>query len=306
MKKINFSTTFCKVKFKTPLIAPSGIVVEPDKIISLCKTKALGGATTKSYSLLPRQGHPMPHIASFQSGFINAVGLKNPGINKAIGEVKKIKKKTKKPIIASIFAGQLSEFAHLAQQIKKAKPDLIELNLSCPHVDDEFGRPLACDPLLSAMAVLEVKNKVKDIPILAKLTPNTPDLKQVAYEVEKAGADALCAINTVGPGLLINIKQKKPILGHGVGGTSGPAIKPIALRCVNDIYKTVKIPIIGMGGVSNGKDALEMIMAGATLVGIGSAIYQQGFKVFNRVLEEMQGIINQEKLGSLKKIRGII
>ncbi len=306
MNKVRLSTSFCKVKFSTPLISPSGIVVEPQEIIKLAKTKGIGGVTTKSFSILPRQGHPLPVIAYYQVGYINAVGLKNPGIKKATQETAKLRKIVRKPIVASIFAGQLSEFSILAGQISKARPDFIELNLSCPNVDDEFGKPFATDPLLSAMAVLEVKKAVKKIPIIAKLTPNTPYLSQVAFEVEKAGVDAICAINTVGPGMLINFKTRKPILSYGVGGVSGTAIKPVALRCVHEIYKTVKIPIIGMGGINNGKDALEMIMAGATLVGIGSAIYQEGYEIFDKVIKEMKEIMIQEKISSLKQIRGII
>lgn len=306
MKKIRLSTIFCKIKFTTPFIAPSGIVVDPDEIIKLSKVKGIGGITTKSISISPREGNPPPTIASYKIGYINAVGLKNPGIKKAVKETKKLKKTVKKPIIVSIFAGQLSEFPILAKEISKAKPDFIELNLSCPNVDDEFGKPFATDPLLSARVVIEVKKVIKNVPIIAKLTPNTLDLKRVAFEVEKAGVDAICAINTVGPGMLINLKTRKPMLNNRVGGVSGSAIKPIALRCVNDIYKTVKIPIIGMGGVSNGKDAIEMIMAGATLVGIGSAIYEGGYEIFDKIKQEIENIMIKEKLESLRKIRGVV
>lgn len=304
--EINLFTNFCKVKFKTPLVSASGIVVEPLEIIKLSQFKGVGGLTTKSISILPREGNPLPIIASFKVGFVNAVGLKNPGIKAAKKEMGKLKKFVKQPIIISIFGAQLADFPILAKEIAVNKPDLIELNLSCPNVDDEFGKPFATDPLLSAMAVLEVKKVVKDIPVIAKLTPNTPDLKKVAYEVEQAGADAICAINTVGPGMLINLKTRKLILSHGVGGVSGAGIKPIALRCVNDIYKTVKIPIIGMGGIRDGKDAIEMIMAGATLVGIGTAVYERGYQVFDKIIEEMKVIIKQEKINSLKAIRGIV
>jgi len=306
VNKINLGTNFCKKKFSSPLISVSGIVVDLKENIKLSKIKGVGGITTKSISVLPRTGHPLPIICSYNGGFINAVGLKNPGIEQAAKEISFFKKKVKKPLIASIFAGQLSEFPILAAKIAKAKPDFIELNLSCPNVDDEFGKPFATDPLLSAMAVLEVKKIVKNIPLIAKLTPNTPFLQQVAFEVEKAGADAISAINTVGPGLLINFKTRKPILSNRVGGLSGPAIKPIALRCINEIYRTVKIPIIGMGGVCNAKDALEMIMAGATLVGIGSAIYGQGYQVFDRIALEMRTICQKEKIRTIKQIRGII
>ncbi|MFH0773382.1 MAG: dihydroorotate dehydrogenase [bacterium] len=300
------TVSFCHVTFPTPLISVSGVVVDVPQIIKLAHLKGVGGVTTKSVSILPREGNPIPRVASFGIGYINSVGLRNPGIKAAILEMKELKNEIKKPIIASIFAFQMMEFPLLASEIAKSKPDFIELNLSCPNVDDEIGRSFATDPLLSAIAVMEVKKVVKNIPIIAKLTPNTPDLKRVAHEVEEAGADAISAINTVGPGIVIDLKRRKPILGNRVGGISGRAIKPIALRCVNDIYKTVNIPIIGMGGISTGKDAIEMIMAGATLVGIGSAIYQGGQQVFNVINDEMKEYLKAEKINSLKKIIGII
>lgn len=303
---MKISVSFCNVKFSTPFISVSGIVVDVPQIIKLAQLKGVGGVTTKSMSILPREGNPIPRIASFGIGYINSVGLRNPGIKEAVLEMKELKKEIKKPIIASIFAFQMMEFPLLASEIATSKPDFIELNLSCPNVDDEIGRSFATDPLLSAIAVMEVKKVVKDIPIIVKLTPNTPDLKRVAYEVEKAGADAISAINTVGPGMVIDLKRRRPILGNRIGGISGQAIKPIALRCVNDIYKTVKIPIIGMGGVSSGRDAIEMIMAGATLVGIGSAVYQGGQQIFNVINNEMKEYLKVEKINSLKKIIGII
>lgn len=306
MKKNLLSTKFCQVNFPTPLISVSGIVESLDENLKLAKIKGVGGITTKSISLLPRVGNPPPIIVSYQIGYLNAVGLRNPGVKKAKKEITLFKKKVKKPIIASIFAGQLSEFSILAQKIAKSNPDLIELNLSCPNVDDEFGKPFAIDPLLSALAVIEVKKVVKKIPIIAKLSPNTPDLKKVCFEIEQAGVDAISAINTVGPGMILDFNKRKSFLSHGVGGVSGAAIKPIALRCINDIYKTVKIPIIGMGGVGSGKDVLEMIMAGATLVGIGSAIYKDGYSIFDKVLTQVEDLMKENKIKTLKSIRGII
>ncbi len=303
---MNTSVSFCHVRFPTPLISVSGVVVDVPQIIKLAQLEGVGGVTTKSTSILPREGNPVPRIASFGVGYVNSVGLRNPGIKKAISEMKELKKGIKKPIIASIFAFQMMEFPILAADIAKSKPDCIELNLSCPNVDDELGRSFATDPLLSAIAVMEVKKVVKDIPIIAKLTPNTPDLKRVAHEVEEAGADAIAAINTVGPGLVIDLKKRKPVLGNRVGGVSGKAIKPVALRCVNDIHKTVKIPIIGIGGVSSGMDAIEMMMAGATLVGVGSAIYQGGQQIFNVINSEIKDYMKKEKAQSLKKIIGTI
>lgn len=303
---MNLKTTFCKINFSSPLVSVSGIVVDTNQNINLSKIKGVGGITTKSISLLPREGNPIPRVASFGVGFINSVGLRNPGVHQAIKDIKLLKQNTNKPIIVSIVAFQMMEFPLLVQEIAKSEPDFIELNLSCPNVDDEAGKPFATDPLIAAIAVAEVKKVVKHIPIIAKLTPNTLDIKRVAHEVEMAGADAISAINTTGPGMLIDIKKRKPIIGNRVGGISGQAIKPIALRCVNDIYKAVKIPIIGIGGISSAKDAIEMIMAGATLVGIGSAIYQSGQKIFDTIKTEMKSILTTEKIKSLKTIRGII
>ncbi len=303
---ITLKTNFCGVEFSSPLVSVSGIVVDLPQNIKLAQIKGIGGITVKSISVLPREGNPIPRIASFGIGYVNSVGLRNSGVEKGVTDLIDLKKTTKKPIIASIVGFQLRELPLLAQKVAQANPDFIELNLSCPNVDDEVGRPFATDALLSAIAVMEVKKVVKHIPIIVKLTPITPDLKKVAYEVEEAGADAISAINTAGPGMVIDFKRRKPILGSRVGGMSGAAIFPLALRCVNDIYKTVKIPIIGQGGVSNGKDALEMIMAGATLVGIGSAVYQRGQQVYDHVKSEMMKLCKTERIVSLKKLRGII
>ncbi len=303
---INLKTSFCGVEFSTPFVSVSGIVVDLPQNIRLAQIRGVGGITPKSISILPREGNPIPRIASFGIGFLNSVGLRNSGVDKGVEDLIALKKTTKKPIIASIVGFQLKELPYLAKRVASAKPAFIELNLSCPNVDDEVGRPFATDPLLAAIIVHEVKKVVKDIPIIAKLTPNTLDLKKVAYEVEEAGADAISAINAAGPGMLIDHKRRKPVLGNRVGGMSGAAIFPLALRCVNDIAKTVKIPIIGLGGVSNGKDALEMIMAGATLVGVGSVIFQKGQKIFDEIDCEMKDICRAERIRSLKKIRGII
>lgn len=302
--KLNVS--FCHKNFLTPFILVSGIVVKTDEIIKVGKKKSCAGITTKSFSLKPRKGHPPPTITKFNAGFLNAVGLRNPGIKKAVNIIKVLKQKLKKPVIASIFGSQLSEFSSLVEKISTAKPDIIELNLSCPNVDDEFGKPFALDPLMTALAVLEVKKNLKKIPLVVKLSANTPDLPKVAYEAAKAGADGFSLINTIGPGLLLNIKLRKPILSNRVGGVSGPAIKPIALRAVYEVYKTVKLPLIGIGGISSGYDAIEMIMAGASLVGIGSAIFTYGYQIFDKIEKELITFCQKEKIKTLEEIRGCI
>ena len=299
----NLKTCFCGITFPTPLILASGIVHTPAAFMALASQKGVGGITWKSISLKPRAGHPLPVVTPYSAGFINSVGLKNPGVKQAVKEIREVKKHIKIPLLASIVAFQMSEFPQLATEIAKAAPDLIELNLSCPNVDDEIGRPFSTDPLLSALAVQEVKRVVKHIPVIAKLTPNVVDIKEIAKAVENAGADAISAINTVGPGLLIDAKTRKAKLGNKIGGISGPSIKPLALRCVWDIAKTVKIPILGMGGVNNGEDALEMMMAGATLVGIGSAVFGKGFGIFDQINQQMLDLMKIYEIASFASIK---
>ncbi len=303
---LNLQTEFCGVKFPTPIVIPSGFITSVQAMIVLSKISGVGGLTWKSTGLLPREGYNTPIVAKYDAGIINAVGLKNPGVEKTIPEIKFVKQKIKIPVIASIFAFQISEFSEVTRRIIDAGPDLLEVNISCPHVHDELGRPIADDPILSAMVIQEVKRVAKKIPVIAKLSPNVANLGEIAKAVEDAGADGIAAINTAGPGMLIDLKQRKAILGNKIGGLSGAGIKPLALRCVYQIAKAVKIPIIGMGGISNGANALEMVMVGAKLIGVGSAMFGQGTSVYGKILKEMSDIMKQENITNLESIRGCI
>jgi len=178
------------------------------------------------------------------------------------------------------------------------------LNISCPNVSDEFGRPFACDAGDAARITATVK-EITSIPIIVKLSPNVTDISAIAASVEQAGADAIAAINTLGPGMVIDIHSGQPILANKVGGVSGPAIRPMAVRCVYDIYRTVEIPIIGIGGVTDERDAIEMIMAGATAVGVGSAVRYRGLEVFETILDEMRAFVVEESHANLSRLRGI-
>ncbi|MDP8220423.1 MAG: tRNA-dihydrouridine synthase, partial [Candidatus Stygibacter frigidus] len=186
------------------------------------------------------------------------------------------------PVIASVFATKAEDFEELARHVNDSKADFIELNLSCPNVMDEFGMPLAG----SIDMVKDITSKVKNIskiPMITKLSPNVSGLTDIALAAQDAGADALCMINTLGPGMLIDIDMVKPVLSNRTGGLSGACVKPIALRAVYEAYSRVKIPIIGTGGVESGNDAVEMLMSGAALVGVGSAVYQGGIAIFEKI-----------------------
>jgi dihydroorotate dehydrogenase (NAD+) catalytic subunit len=263
--------------------------------------------TTKSCGPSPRSGHPNPTVLDWGHGLINAVGLANPGVDeevRVIEDAKRLLAQFGVPLAASIFAETVEGFAQVAQKVATAEPDFIELNISCPNVAAEMGRPFACDAGDAARVTAGVK-QVTSIPLIVKLSPNVTDITTIARSVEDAGADAIAAINTLGPGMIIDIRARRPILSNKVGGVSGPAVRPIAVRCVYEIYQAVDIPIIGMGGVGDGRDALEMIMAGAAAVGVGSAVRYQGPEVFSAILDEMKGLVAEEGYDRVAELRGV-
>jgi len=303
---VDLTTTFCGISFPNPLVLASGILgTEAALMIRVARCGA-GGITGKSCGPVPRHGHPNPTVLDWGPGLINAVGLANPGVDEKISILEDTKRELKKlgvPLIASIFADTVEGFAHVAARIGAAHPDLIEVNMSCPNVAAEFGRPFALDAEAAAAVTRAVK-AATTIPISVKLSPNTAELVSIARAVVAAGADALTAINTLGPGMVIDLESGCPVLANRVGGVSGPAIRPIAVRCVYELARAVDVPIIGTGGVSNGRDALEMIMAGATLVGVGSAVYWRGPTVFAEITHEMVEWMTAHGVRRLAEIRG--
>jgi dihydroorotate dehydrogenase (NAD+) catalytic subunit len=237
---------------------------------------------------------------------INAIGLANPGVEEMAAILKDAKGRLKPlgvPLIASIFAETVEGFAKVAHRVSEAEPDFIEVNVSCPNVTSEFGRPFAADPD-SAATVTRVVKGATHLPVIVKLSPNVTDVAAIARAVEVAGADALAAINTVA-GMVIDVDCGQPILANRVGGLSGPAIRPIAVLCVYEIYQAVDIPIIGLGGVMDGRDAVEMIMAGATAVGVGSTVYYRGVNAFGEMAREVASFMVEHGHKALADFRGM-
>ena len=303
-KMKDLATKICGIKLKNPLVLASGIMgVTASSLINMVSNGA-GAVTMKSLGVEERKGHHCPILASWEAGFINAVGLSNPGIENGIEEIKEYKRRCDAPIIASIFAFKTEDFGILAEKVANANPDFLEINISCPNVEDEAGRPFAYSPEMAGKITKIVKNKT-GIPVIVKLNgTGILILKEIAKSVEKAGADAINMGNTLGPGLLINIEAAKPILSNRFGGMSGPAIKPFTLKCIWDIYETVKIPIIGTGGVVAGRDAVEMLMAGASAVGIGTGVYYRGLDVFRKVNDEISEFMEKNNYSSIKEMVG--
>jgi dihydroorotate dehydrogenase (NAD+) catalytic subunit len=293
------------VKLGNPLILAAGVLgVTPATLIRCAKSGA-GAVTIKSIGPEPRAGHQNPTVLEWECGLINAVGLSTPGPEEGAKEVAEAVKKAKVPVIASFFAKDANGFGEVAGKLAVAKPAMLEANLSCPNTMTEFGMPFAYEPEHAAEAIRAAKAKAGGIPLIAKLSPNTYHVRAVARAVEAAGADAINMGNTLGPGMLIDIDARKPILANKAGGISGPAARPVAVRCVWDIYESVKIPIIGTGGVSNGRDALEMIMAGATAVGVGSAVAWGGFKLFGKIADELEEWMAKNNVSSVRELVGI-
>ena len=301
----DLTVTYCGVKFPNPLVLPSGIAQEIPADHERAIKAGAGGITTKSLTIEPREGNPLPRIAKYEQGFLNSVGLRGPGLVKGKSLIKEFLKTSPVPVIVSVFATKVKDFERFAQELCPLNPQLFELNLSCPNVDDDMGKALGLGCESSATAVSAVKKIAGKVPVLAKLTPNVPNIAEVARACEDAGADGIVAINTAGPGMLIDISRRKPILGAKRGGVSGPAIKPIAVRCVYDIYEAVKIPIIGMGGVSTWEDVIEMMMAGATLVGVGSATYFKGYGVYQEIKQGLIAYMEKEGINNLKELVGV-
>lgn len=293
------------LKFKSPLVLASGIIGTSADLLERAALSGAGAVTSKSCSLDARPGHPNPIAMEWAGGVINAVGLTNPGADEEVRMLVETKARLAPlgvPLIASIFAASVEQYGQVAAIISQAQPDLIEVNISCPNVADEFGTPFA-GSMESAAAVTEKVKSSTHIPVSVKLAPNVPSIARIAKAVVNAGADTITAVNTM-PGMIIDARAGRPVLSNRVGGISGTALKPVALRCVAEIRQAVDVPIIGTGGIMTGMDAAEMLMAGATLVGIGSAVWFRGPEVFGSINMELMEFMQNEGYAYLENIRG--
>ena len=276
----------------------SGILGVTRSILNRVIESGADAVVTKSIGLEPREGYPGPVITTSHGGLLNAVGLTNPGIDNFVKEISSLEN-SKVPIILSIFGNSIEEITEVARRGMKVSPAAIELNLSCPHA--EIGL-IAHDSQLTHDYVKAVKDAVY-CQVFAKITPNASDPIKIAKSAEEAGADAIVAINTV-RGMRIDINQKRPVLGNKVGGLSGPPIFPIAVRCVYDLHQELSIPIIGVGGVENWRDAIEMHLAGASAIQIGTALLN-GLDVFKEIKLGVSEYLQREGYSTIADIIGL-
>ena len=293
---------FLGLELNSPLVLTSGVLGTSAELLRRVASLGAGMVTTKSLSMKEREGHDNPTVLDFGAGIINAVGLSNPGIENMDEEWDGLLN-VRVPLIVSIFSDSVEGFVETAEAVASRRPGIIELNVSCPNTG-AHGQLFGKEPEVVSQVVEAVKEVTKGVPLMPKLTPNVKDIREIAGACEDAGADAISAINTVGPGMLIDVEAGKPVLNYLTGGLSGPAIRPIAVRCVYDIYEEVSLPVLGIGGVVSGRDCLEMMMAGAGAVGIGSAVYYKGIEVFQTINAEVEKWLEQEGYGSLEEVVG--
>ena len=299
---VNTKTTLCGIELDNPVIPASGTFGYGHEFAELYDINCLGTLSMKGSTRDARYGNPTPRIAECAGGMMNSVGLQNPGIDAVIAnELPKLRKVFHKPIMANICGYSLEEYAENAAKMDKAEQVAwLEINISCPNVH-HGGMSFGTVPEAAAEVTRAVK-AVTTKPVIMKLTPNVTDIVSIAKACEEAGADAVALINTM-MGMAIDLRTKKPLLANITGGLSGPCVKPVALRMVYQVSQAVKIPVIGIGGVSTAEDVLEMMLAGATAVEVGAANVADPFAC-KKIVDDLPAVMKKYNITNLRDIIG--
>lgn len=296
------SVTLSGLTLTNPIIPASGTFGFGYEFADLYDINVLGSLSMKGTTKAPRFGNPTPRIAEIPDGLINSVGLQNPGVEKVISEdLPKLRQVYSKPVLANISGFSVDEFVDCAKKFDDAQGvGILEINISCPNVHGG-GMSFGTDPKAAAAVTEAVKKAVKK-PVYVKLTPNVTDITVIAKAVEAAGADGVCLINTL-LGMRIDLRRRRPVIANKMGGMSGPCLLPLALRMVYQVYETVNIPIIGMGGVASAEDVVEMMLAGASAVEVGAANLVDPFAC-KRIIEALPETMKKYNIENLKDIIG--
>ena len=299
---VNLSVDIGGVIWKNPVTVASGTFGSGKEYGEYVDLSKLGAITTKGVSPTPWAGNVVPRVAETYGGMLNSIGLQNFGVDSFIETDMPFLREQNTVVIVNVCGHKISEYCEVARKLTEAGgADMLELNISCPNVS-EGGMAFGTNWKMTEKVVSEVK-KVTNLPLIAKLSPNVTDIDVIAKAAEGAGADALSLINTV-MGMKIDIKTRKPVLGNKIGGLSGPAIKPVAIRCVYQVASSnVKIPIIGMGGITTGEDAIEFILAGASAVAVGTANFINP-KATLDVIEGISKYMEDNNINDVKELIG--
>lgn len=299
---MNTKVNICGVELKNPVMTASGTFGSGREFSEFVDLNKLGAVVVKGVADKPWNGNPAPRIAEVYGGMLNSVGLQNPGVDYFIENDIPFLRQFDTKIIVNVCGHSIEEYTNVVKKLQGQDVDLLELNISCPNVS-EGGMAFGTDPAMVEKVVNEVNN-VADKPLIVKLSPNVTDITEIARAAVSGGADALSLINTL-TGMKIDIYKRQPILFRKIGGMSGPAVKPVALRMVYQVCKAVDVPVIGMGGISNAEDAIEFIMAGATGVSIGTANFINP-RATVETIEGIEEYMRKYNVDDLSEIRGII
>lgn len=304
VKKLDTSVTLSGIKLDNPVIPASGTFGYGQEFAQFYDLNILGSISFKGTTLEPRLGNPLPRIAECPSGLINSVGLQNPGLDAVINEeIPQLAKIFKKPLIANISGFSEEEYVKCAQAMDQVpQVGIIEVNVSCPNVHNGGMAYGVCPD--SAAEITRAVKAVTHKPVYIKLSPNVTDIAEIARAVEDAGADGVSLINTL-LGMRIDIKRRQPVIANKMGGFSGPAVFPIALRMVYQVAKAVKIPVIGMGGISSAEDVIEMMMAGASAVQVGAANLVNPYACRD-IIRDLPSVMENLGIDRLEDIIGVV
>ena len=299
---VNTKINLCGIEIDNPVIPASGTFGYGQEFAELYDINILGTFSFKGTTKDARFGNPTPRIAETASGMLNCVGLQNPGVEHVIAnELPEMKKFFNKKVMANVSGFAVEDYAYTCQMLdKEDQVGWIEVNISCPNVHGG-GMSFGTSPEAAAEVTREVRRVVTK-PIIIKLTPNVTSIADIARACESEGADAVSLINTLS-GMRINLRTKKPLLKNTTGGLSGPCVFPVALRCVYQVYDAVKIPIVGMGGISTAEDVIEMMLAGATATQVGAANLTDPFAC-KKIIEDLPEVMEKYKINSLNEIIG--
>lgn len=298
----NMEVSIAGVLLKNPVTTASGTFGAGREYSEYIDLNRLGAITVKGVSDEPWKGNPVPRIAETRGGMLNSIGLQNPGVKHFIKNDIPFIRQYDTKIIVNICGHTLTQYCAVAEQLSDCDVDLLELNISCPNVE-EGGLSFGTDTRVVERVVKAVRHYAK-LPLIVKLSPEVTDITEIAKSAVSGGADALSLINTL-RGMKIDVHNRKAILANKIGGYSGPGIMPIAVRMVYEVCKAVDIPVIGMGGISDFEDALEFIMAGATAVAVGTANFSNPYATIE-IIEGIQKYMSENHIASIDEIRGII